>query len=430
MMALFPSDPAAQAAAERDAGLSRELFAALRDAAFDGVGITREAYSERESTALAIIEAKANVLGLNTERDTGANLIVTLPGSDPDLPFLACGSHLDSVPQGGNYDGAAGVIAGLAILAHFAAQGFVPRRTVKLYALRGEESARFGKAYLGSSALFGRVTPADLAAQDREGRSLASAMREVGVDVDRMERGVPFLDAKEVAGWVELHIEQGPVLTAGDLPAGIVTTIRGNLRHPAIRCVGEAGHSGAVPRALRHDALFAAAELIGRLDREWDARLKRGEDLAVTSGIFGTDPREHAIARIPGDVTFSIDFRGENMDAMEAFYSFFLGECGKIEKERGVEFRLGRRFVAAPAAMDSVWMGRLKAAAETLCVPFCEMASGAGHDAAVFANAGVPSAMIFVRNQHGSHNPREAMKTDDFVRCIAVMRTAMHEVVR
>src|SRR5579863_9166150 len=116
----------------QDRALAAELFDALREASFDGVGITRESYSGRESTALDIVEAKAREFGLETGRDAGANLVVTLAGSEPDLPYLACGSHLDSVPQGGNFDGAAGVVAGLAILARLKRDKVVPRRTIKL----------------------------------------------------------------------------------------------------------------------------------------------------------------------------------------------------------------------------------------------------------------------------------------------------------
>src|SRR5271155_3363498 len=116
-----------------DRALAGQLFDALRAASFDGVGITRESYSGRESTALDIVEAKARAFGLETARDAGANLVVTLAGSEPDLPFIACGSHLDSVPQGGNFDGAAGVVAGLAVLAAFKSDGPRFRRTIKLY---------------------------------------------------------------------------------------------------------------------------------------------------------------------------------------------------------------------------------------------------------------------------------------------------------
>ena len=408
--------------------MAEELFDALRAKTSDTLGITRASYGEGESAALDIVEAKARALGLPCQRDAGANLVVTLEGREPNLPFLACGSHLDSVRQGGNFDGAAGVIAGLAILAEFKASGFKPRRTIKLYALRGEESARFGTAYMGSHALFGHLTPADLAAKDaRSGETLAECMRDVGVDVERVAKGEPLLDAKGVGVWLELHIEQGPVLVARDLPIGIVTGIRGNLRHRVVECLGEAGHSGAVPRWLRRDAVFATAELITHLDRHWRTMLERGRDVVVTSGVFGTDPQEHAIARIPGTVRFSFEVRSQSKETLEAFYDLFLSECSLIGEERGVAFKFDRRIDSAPATMDADWIERLKRAAQRLGLPDEDIPSGAGHDAAVFANVGIPSAMIFVRNGQGSHNPNEAMDMDDFLAGIAVMRAAILE---
>jgi beta-ureidopropionase / N-carbamoyl-L-amino-acid hydrolase len=408
--------------------LASELFDALRTASGDGVGITRASYGSGESAALDIVEAKARALGLDTERDPAANLVVTLQGSEPGLPYLACGSHLDSVPQGGNFDGAAGVVAGLTVLAGFREKGLRPRRTVKLFGLRGEESARFGKAYIGSSALFGLLTEADLALKDADSPStLGACMREVGADVGRIERGEPLLDPKGIAAWVELHIEQGPVLVARDLPVGIVTGIRGNIRHRTIECVGAAGHSGAVPRWLRHDAVFATAELLSHLDHHWRTLLERGRDLVITSGVLGTDPREHAMARIPGRLRFSFELRSQSRETLEAFYDLFQSECRLVGDERGVEFRLDRRIEAPPAVMDAGWIARLRTAARALDLPDEAMPSGAGHDAAVFANQGIPCAMIFVRNEHGSHNPDEAMAIDDFMAGVAVMSAALEE---
>ncbi len=413
-----------------DRSLAVELFDALHQASFDGVGITRESYSGRESAAFDIVEAKAREFGLETARDAGANLVVTLPGSEPDLPFLACGSHLDSVPQGGNFDGAAGVVAGLAVLARLKRDDITPRRTIKLFGLRGEESSRFGKAYMGSLALFGKLASEDLKVTDRDGRTLGECMRAVGADVARIERGEPLLDAGQVAAWIELHIEQGPVLLARELPLGIVTGIRGNVRHRAVQCIGEAGHSGAVPRWLRHDAVFAVAELMTHLDRHWRTLLERGRDVVVTSGVFGTDPAEHAIARIPGKVSFSFEVRSQSRETLEGFYDLFRSECNLIAEERGVEFVFDRRLESAPATMDVDWVGRLRKSARALGLPDEEIPSGAGHDAAVFANAGIPSAMVFVRNENGSHNPKEAMNLGDFVAGIAVMRAAIEEAIQ
>jgi N-carbamoyl-L-amino-acid hydrolase len=414
--------------ASRDRALCERLFDALRAATSDGVGITRESFGAGESRALAIVENAAGDVGLTTERDAGGNLVVTLAGTEPDLPFLACGSHLDSVPQGGNYDGGAGVVAGLAVLAGLRRESFAPRRTIKLFGLRGEESAWFGKAYMGSSALFGRLTPDDLASPHAlTGRPLKDCMRDVGADVDRIARGEPLLDFRTVAAWVELHIEQGPVLVARELPIGIVTGIRGNVRHRTVECVGEAGHSGAVPRWLRRDAVFATAELITHLDRHWRTLLERGRDLVITSGIMGTERSEHAIARIPGSVKFSFEARSQSQETLEAFYELFVSECAGIGGERGVEFRLDRRLQSAPATMDPAWVGRFRTAARELGLPDEPIPSGAGHDAAVFAHAGIPCAMIFVRNENGSHNPREAMKMADFMSGVAVMRKVLAE---
>ena len=428
MTADGPTMASASARGEPDRDLCEALFEELRLATGDGVGITRESFGPGESRALDTVERTARTLGLATERDAGANLVVTLSGTRPDLPYLACGSHLDSVPQGGNFDGGAGVIAGLAVLAGLKRDGIVPRRTLKLFALRGEESAWFGKAYIGSSALVGRLTPDDLAMPHAtSGRPLRDCMRAAGVDVDRVARGEPLLDRRMMAAWVELHIEQGPVLVARDLPIGIVTGIRGNLRHRSVECLGEAGHSGAVPRWLRRDAVFATAELITHLDRHWRTLLERGRDLVVTSGIMSTDLAEHAIARIPGSLRFSFEMRSQNRETLESFYDLFLSECTDIAEQRNVEFRLDRRLESAPASMDPGWIERLRAAARALGLPDEALPSGAGHDAAVFANAGIPSAMIFVRNENGSHNPLESMRMSDFLAGVAVMKRALME---
>ncbi|MCQ4158613.1 Zn-dependent hydrolase [Roseomonas sp. GC11] len=408
-------DPALPAGGPPLEDLAERLFAALRALSFDGTGITRECYTPVETAALRLVEQEARRLGLETGWDDGANLWACLPGTAPELPAVTCGSHLDSVPQGGNFDGAAGVIAGLLALARLKAAGFRPRRSLRLLALRGEESAFYGQAYLGSLALAGRLGPADLAARHVSGRgTLGEAMAATGLDTARIARGEPLADLSRMACWLELHIEQGPVLVARRMPVAVVTGIRGNLRHRAVECLGEAGHSGAVPRWLRHDAVFAVAELITRLDRHWRTLLERGRDLVVTSGILGTDPAEHAMARIPGRVTFSLDIRSQSPETLEGFYDLFLSECAGIAEERGVRFTPGRRIDAAPARMDEGLTALLREELRGMNLPDEPLPSGAGHDAAVFANAGVPSAMIFVRNTHGSHNPMEAMAMEDF----------------
>ena len=412
----------------RARGLAAHLFETLQQETGDGTGITRDSYGIGESRALDIVEQAARRHGLTSYRDAAANLVVELAGREPNLPVVACGSHLDSVPQGGNFDGAAGVIAGLTALVRMQAEGVTPRRTVRLYGLRGEESAAFGRAYLGSSALFGELSRAALATPHAvTGRSLAECMASVGADVPRITEGESLLDPASVAAWLELHIEQGPVLVARNMPVAVVTGIRGNVRHRRVECVGEAGHSGAVPRWLRHDAVLAVAMLLSRLDEHWQILLERGHDLVITAGVLGTDPAEHAIARIPGRVHFSFEVRSRSAETLEDFHALFLEECRRVEEERGVRFNPGPRLDTAPAVMDPGWVERLRALVRRLGLPDEPMPSGAGHDAAVFANAGIPSAMIFVRNEHGSHNPLEAMEMEDFLLGAEVLRLALLE---
>ncbi len=409
--------------------LAGDIFAELRRLSSDGVGITRESYGPGESAAIAHLAVLAEREGLQVSYDRAQNLVIGLPDSRTE-PAILIGSHLDSVPQGGNYDGAAGVVAGLICLIRMKRTGYLPPRPVKVLGLRGEESAWFGKAYVGSSALFGKLLPEDLSAPHRDtGRPLADYMRELKVDVDAILAGERLIDPSSVAAYLELHIEQGPVMVARDLPTAVVTGIRGNIRHKQILCRGEAGHSGAVPRWLRRDAVFATADLICRLDEHWRALLERGLDLVVTTGIISTNPAEHSMSRIPGEVGFSFEVRSQSWETLEAFYHLMRTECAAISAQRKVEFVFDRRIDSAPARMDEKWIKRLLDLSARLGLPTETVPSGAGHDAAVFANAGIPSAMIFIRNDKGSHNPYEAMALDDFMAGVELLYAAVAEPV-
>jgi beta-ureidopropionase / N-carbamoyl-L-amino-acid hydrolase len=304
--------------------------------------------------------------------------------------------------------------------------GTVPPRTIRVMALRGEESAWFGQCYLGSSALFGQLASDDLDRRHRTtGRTLGDYMTEAGAETDRIRNGERLLDPESVAAYIELHIEQGPVMVARNLPVAVVTGLRGNIRHREVVCRGEAGHAGAIPRWLRHDAVMATVDLLHRYDEHWRALLERGLDLVVTAGMISTNPEEHAMSRIPGECSFCLEVRSQSIDTLEAFYQLMRSEADNVGRERGVEFGFDRRSLSQPAAMDDRWERHLLDCCTALELPAERLASGAGHDAAVFANAGVPSAMIFIRNDHGSHNPREAMELDDFLHGADVLHAAL-----
>jgi N-carbamoyl-L-amino-acid hydrolase len=409
-----------------DRELAAELFESVRKLSAGRVGVTRPSYSEVESAAMDAIGRAARQAGLAARFDAAANLVIELPGAPAGKAACWIGSHLDSVPEGGNFDGLAGVIAGLMCLAKAARQGAKLSRPLAVIGLRGEESAWFGKPYLGSNSLFGKLDAHDLERKQRDsGRPLGEYMEKVGADVRRIAAGEPLVDPRSIGAYLELHIEQGPIMIARQAPVGVVTGIRGMLRHISAHCRGTAGHSGAVPRWLRQDAVFALAELLMRLDENWQALNARGVDLVVTSGVVGTDPREHSPSRIPGDVRFSLEIRSQSLETLEAFYQLVLVEAAAIEKGRGVKFELGERVLSAPGLIDREWAARLRKICTALQYPYIDIPSGAGHDAAIFANHGIPAAMIFVRNDKGSHNPEEHMALDDFMMGVEVLHQAV-----
>lgn len=397
--------------------LARGLFEEIGSSSFDGVGFTRDAYGEGEHLAHATVTSAAHTLDLSVEVDAALNLSMVLPGQNPEAPRLVIGSHLDSVPRGGNFDGLAGVLAGLATAAAFRAADISPERDLVIMALRAEESAWFGAQHIGSRALFGTLNEAILHQSSRvdTGRSLAEHMARSGVDLQRLRSGRPLIDPQGIAAYLELHIEQGPQLVRSGVPLGIVTGIRGNRRCRKAICIGEYGHSGTVPRSLRHDAVFAVSELITAMDQYWrEAEESDGSDLVITFGRFLTDAASHGITTVPGQVEFSFDIRSHSVSMLERTEARLFSLMEAISAKRGVTFTCDPLTGDPPAAMDTALRDLLADGCKTLGTAALPIASGAGHDAGDFAAAGVPSAMIFLRNDKGSHNPDESMDFVDF----------------
>ncbi|WPH17304.1 hydantoinase/carbamoylase family amidase [Variovorax paradoxus] len=409
--------------------IAETLFSDVRDLSFDGIGVTRESYGRGESATAEYLREFAKQQGLDVHADRAANLVFRLPGSGASPAVSWTGSHIDSVPQGGNFDGYAGVVAGLLCLLEQKRSGTRYRRPLEVVAFRGEESAWFGKAYMGSGALFGKISTADLDLKQRTtGQTMADCMLACGADIEAIRTQQVLIDKSRVKAYLELHIEQGPVMVARQLPLAVVSGIRGNVRHNRVVCHGDAQHSGVVPRWLRHDAMFAVADLIMRIDEHWRVLLERGTDLVVTTGIVTTDPAEHSVSRIPGHVSFSLEARSKNIDTLEAFYQLMRTECTAIERERGVRFEFDRRLLSDPATMDTSICDVLSKACSAQGTRFEVIPSGAGHDASLFANAGIPSGMLFVRNQNGSHNPHEAMDMGDFMLGMRAMHSAFAQL--
>ena len=405
---------------------AKKIFDDIRAMSADVQGVTRQAFSAKETEVLDYLTKIGQSLQLEITPDRAGTVWMTLPGKDRSLPAFVAGSHVDSVPQGGNYDGLAGVTAALTVAWWMRQTGFQPVRDYTVLMMRGEESSFFGKAYMGSLGMLGKLTAKDLALKIRDGScTLAEAMQSCGIDTEAVSGGKPLVDIDRIAAFVELHIEQGPTLDAQkEARAGIVTGIRGNIRHKAVRILGEAAHSGATDKPYRHDALMAFTDWMQRVDRAWDRWLIQGEDLVFTVGVLKM-ASSAAISVIPGEVTFSVDIRSLSADTVKRFHDLMQKYGEEVASERGVKIEYDPALVTAPSGVDAALSDRLETSAKAEGIPCMRLASGAGHDSAVLGNNGIPVAMIFVANQLGSHNPHEAMKMEDFMQGTDILWAAV-----
>jgi N-carbamoyl-L-amino-acid hydrolase len=405
-----------------DLALAERLFAELKERTGTPQGITRTSYGLGEQIAHEMVRREARKLGLEVATDAACNLYMTYRGQIAGKGIFI-GSHLDSVPRGGNYDGAAGVLMGLSVISGFRSAGAIPPRDITVMAIRAEESTWFGASYIGSRAAFGQLAPDELKgvlrATDR--MALGGAIDAAGGDSIALRAGEAFLTRERVGLFLEAHIEQGPVLVEEKLPVGIVTGICGSFRHRAASCHGSYSHSGATPRAYRADAVRAAATLVVQLDAAWMRLADEGHAMTVTFCQFATDPDEAAFSKVAGRVGFSLDVRSESIHTLELMRRELAAAVSRISTEQHVRFDLGPETTSEPGLMDPRVIAGLKHSAEDMGVAAKVMPCGAGHDAAVFAKAGVPTGMIFVRNQNGSHNPHEHMEISDFGAAASVL---------
>lgn len=402
--------------------LAGRILDALAEATTDVPGITRVAYGPGERFAHDLVRKEAEKLGAVARTDAAGNLYLTLKGGNPDLPAIVIGSHLDSVAHGGNFDGAAGVVAGLAVMAELVGQEIRLLRDLIVLATRAEEAVWFPLSYPGSQAVLGLLEPKALEAKRSDsGRTLAEHMLEEGFDPDAVRRGVPGIDAGRIAAFLEVHIEQGPRLIAAGAPVGIVTGIAGGFRYVDAKCFGAYAHSGAEPRFARHDSVLGFVDLVAALETEWDGLERGGHEATITFGRVQSDPSQHGGSRVLGELGFTLDVRSAEAAVLDRIENRLQAILAEVSAKRGVAFEIGPRFTWEPATMAPALIARLDRAATELQMRAPYVPSGAGHDAATFAGAGIPTAMVFVRNENGSHNPHEKMELADLDQAIRLL---------
>ena len=404
------SMPAPAIRAEIQTVISRVL-PAVNALSEPGPGWTRPSYSDLESKAHDLIEAEASALGLDVTRDAAGNLFARMAGQDRIAPALYMGSHLDTVSQGGAFDGQAGVIGALAILSALRASDIVPPTDIVLVVTRAEESVWFPVSYVGSRAALGLLNPEDFdALRCDTGRSLADHMADQGYDAN----AVRTLTPPSAARFLEFHIEQGPVLHTAGEPYAIVEAIRGGLRYRAAEVHGTWAHSGAAPRDGRADAVVAMAELIVAMNAVWDRMLDDGSDLTVTFGKVDAASSAHAMAKVAGHVAFSLDMRSKDASVLDVADAALAAEITRIETAHpGIRFDLGQQTRSQPAHLSLDMVKWVETGAAMRGDSPRRMLSGGGHDAAAFAGAGWDSVMVFIRNWDGSHCPQEGMDQAD-----------------
>ncbi len=348
--------------------------------------------------------------------DAVGNVVGSYHGADTQAPRLLTGSHYDTVRNGGKYDGRLGILVPMAVVKGLHAAGRRLPFGIEVVGFAEEEGQRYKATFLGSGALVGQFDAAWLAQQDAEGVTMADAMRAAGLPATLPAIAALRRDPSKYLGFVEVHIEQGPVLNELDLPLGVVTSI-----HDSVRYLGEvtgmASHAGTTPMDRRRDAACAVAELALFVER----RAAAVADVVGTVGMLQVPAG--SINVVPGRCQFSLDLRATTNEARDALASDVTAELERICQRRGVTYRLERTMIAAAAPSAPAWQQRWEAAVQAQGLPVFRLPSGAGHDAMKLHEA-MPQAMLFLRGANSgiSHNPLESISADDTELCVAAFQ--------
>lgn len=366
---------------------------------------TRTFLTPAHQAAARQLAAWMRAAGMEVRVDAIGNVIGRYAAAEGSARTLLLGSHFDSVRNGGKYDGVLGILLPIACVAELSRRGARLPVALEVIAFSEEEGARFQTSFLASRALIGRFDPQLLARRDAGGVTMAEAMRAAGLDPDNA--GAARVDAAALAGYVEVHIEQGPVLLDRGAALGVVTTIAGGSRH-IVTVRGEAGHAGTVPMTMRHDALAAAAEMVLAVE----GRCRAGGSLVGTVGLLQVVDGTGNV--IPGEVRFTCDIRaGEDAvreaaerDVFEAFEAIASSRGVRVERSRTHQVHAVR---CSERLQRALALSVRQAGVEPVYLP-----SGAGHDAMILAEV-TDVGMLFVRCGAGgvSHNPAETVSAED-----------------
>jgi len=377
-----------------------EQLASYSDCSVPPPAVTRVVFTQTDGRAREYLASLYSKAGLEVRVDAVGNTFARWVGKEPDLPGVATGSHTDAIPHAGMYDGTVGVLGGLEAIRTLQRSGFRPRRSIELVMFTSEEPTRFGIGCSGSRLMSGALSPEELAAlNDDEGISYGNACKEAGFSGELTSAVLPH---EPYSSFVELHIEQGPLLEQTGQTIGIVTAIAA----PAtvlFEVAGEGGHAGAVLMPQRRDALTAAAEMIGSI--EHSARESSSDDIVATVGKLEVHPG--AVNSIPSTVKFSLDLRDIDGTNRDKVLRAILTSCQRIADERKVKVSHEVLNSDPPATCAAEVVEAVRHASDTLELPSQTMISRAYHDSLFMARI-APTGMIFIPCRGGvSHRPDE-----------------------
>lgn len=370
-------------------------------------GINRLAYTKEEQDALSYLTKIALDNKLSVKKDSIGNLFIKRKGINDFLPVVAMGSHIDSVYNGGKYDGTIGVIAGLEVLLSLNEYSIKTKHSIELIVFACEESARFGTATIGSKAMTGNIKKSELLSlKDKNNVSFKDALHKVGLnlqEIDSVRR-----KKSEFSSFIELHIEQGPILEQNDIDIGIVTGVSAPTRFK-VTILGESSHSGSTPMNFRKDALTGAAEIILRLEDI----AKKEAHLGTVSTIGVTNVYPGAMNVVPGQVELLVDIRSINAQSKMRVVNQFSREINEICTGRNLISEIELLSDEIPTLLDKNIIEKTKNICESFDYSYKKMPSGAGHDAMNMASF-CKTGMIFIPSEDGlSHNPKEFTKMSE-----------------
>ena len=396
-------------------------FDAMAQLTAPGEGINRLAFTDADWAGRQYIIDRMTDAGLSVEIDDFGNVIAYKIGKKPDLPAVMVGSHTDSVPNGGNYDGVVGVLSAIEVIRSMIDDGYEHDHTIAVVDFMCEESGRFGNATLGSKAMRGELTLQDLHhLVDKQGISLYEALKGRNLNPDGIET---MAYKRPVKSFTEIHIEQGKVLEHEQKTIGIVTGIAAPERfYVTIR--GNADHSGATPMNLRHDALCGASKII--LGIEEIASMQEEPPVVGTVGVVEVTPG--AMNVIPGAVKLGVDIRSISKVARNSVVTLVKEFIDITAEKRGLSYTIETIAQDYPVEMHPAMIREIEEAVKSVGVEYMTMPSGAGHDAMHWAEV-VPTGMIFIPCRDGiSHNPAEFAEMDDIVTGAAVLDKVLRKL--